>query len=370
MSQIDEDTRDVLAGLSSYVGRALPAALIPTGRAHGARVGRWAYPGDPAPATDAGGQTAQQLSELGRSLRQQATAAGIRMLVPGDAGWPAGTGCDDLPCLWVRGNTDIAGLLRRSVAVTGDRACSNDGAVTATNIGADLADAGWTVVANTGFGIDARAAEAALAAGSGPVLLTAGGLDQEFADPIGSTVEHAVQRGAVISPFPVAAQPTRPRFQLRNRLLCSLSVATVLVEADVRSDTLPALRAAAESGRVVCAVPGRVTSAASTGCHQLIADGTARLVTCAYDVIRAIEWPGGSTPSEGMFAVRAVASGPDELSRIRHVPLFHVRALSHAHAANTAFDVLFDGHRGPIELNAGIHDSAGGYEAIAISVEG
>jgi DNA processing protein len=370
MSQIDEDTRDVLAGLSLYVGRALPAALIDTARAHGARVGRWAYPRDLDAAVNDGEQSAQQLRELGRSLRQRAAAAGISMLVRGDTGWPAGTGCDDLPCLWVRGNTDIAGLLARAVAVTGDQACSNYGAVTATNISTDLADAGWTVIANTGSGIDARAADAALAVGSRPVLLTAGGLDREFAEPINSTVEQAVQRGAVISPFPVTAQPTRARFQLRNQLLCTLSVATVLVEAEIRSDTLRALRAAADSGRVVCAVPGLVTSAVSTGCHQLIADGTARLVTCAYDVIRTIESPGGSTPTDGLFAVRAVASGLDDLSRIRHVPLFHVRALSHAHAANTAFDVLFDGHRGPTELNAGIHDAAGGYEAITISVEG
>lgn len=370
MSRISEDTRDVLAGLSFYVGHCLPAALIPTARAHGARVGRWAYPGDPDPTTDADGYSAQQLTALGRSLRQQATAAGISMLVPGDTGWPAGTGCDDLPCLWVRGNTNIAGLLSKAVAVTGDRACSNYGMVTATNIAADLAAAGWTVVANTGLGIDARAAEAALTTNSGLVLLAAGGLDQEFADPISATVEQAAQNGAVISPFPVAAEPTRPRFQLRSQLLCTLSVATVLVEAEIRSDTLRALRAAADSGRVVCAVPGRVTSAVSTGCHQLIADGTASLVTCAYDVIKAINSPGGSTPSKELFAVRAVAIGPHDLSLIRHVPLFHVRALSHAHAANAALDVLFDGYRGPIELNTGIHDSAGGYESISISVEG
>jgi hypothetical protein len=51
------------------------------------------------------------------------------------------------------------------------------------------------------------------------------------------------------------------------------------------------------------------------------------------------------------------------------VPLFHVKAASHAHAANAAFDVLFDGH-GPAELHAGIHDRAGGYEAITVHVAG
>ena len=84
----------------------------------------------------------------------------------------------------------------------------------------------------------------------------------------------------------------------------------------------------------------------------------------------AISKPGGSTPGEDLYVVRAVAIGLDGPGVIRRVPAFNVQAPSHAHAANTLFDVLFPGHRGPVELHAGVHDPAGRYEAITINVKG
>ncbi|RSM61753.1 hypothetical protein DMB66_23930 [Actinoplanes sp. ATCC 53533] len=369
MSHLDEDTRDFLAGLSSQLGRALPAELIRTATPPGSSI-RWAYQGTIDKPTD-DEQVARQLGELGRTLRQRATAAGISMLVRGDAGWPSGTGCDDLPCLWVRGSTDIAGLLGKAVAVTGARDCTNYGLVAATNIAGDLADAGWTVVTGAGYGIEARAAATALSTTSAPVLLTASGLDHRYTDPIASIVEQTAVKGAVISPFPPGTEPTRPRIWLRSHLLGTLAVATVLVEAGVRSNTTLAVRAAADTGRVACAVPGPVTSALSTTCHALIADGTARLVTDARDVLTAISKPGGSTPGEDMYVVRAVAIGVDGPGVIRQVPPFNVQAPpSHAHAINAMYDVVFGGQRGPVELHAGIHDPAGRYEAITIKVKG
>jgi DNA processing protein len=172
---VDDQARDALAGLSFHVGRALPASLIPVAQAHGARIGSWAYPGALAVPRDDGQQAVQVLREFGRSLRRRAAAAGISMLVRGEAGWPAGTECDVLPCLWVRGNTDVAGLLKAAVAVTSTRACTEYGAQTAADLAAGLAVNGWTVVTNAGFGIDMHAVNAALAIeGPPPVLLTAG----------------------------------------------------------------------------------------------------------------------------------------------------------------------------------------------------
>lgn len=86
MSRIDEDTRDVLAGLSFYVGHTLPSALIPAAKAHGARACHWTYPADSDVPTTTSGHSGQRLSELGRSLRDRANAAGISMLIRGDAG--------------------------------------------------------------------------------------------------------------------------------------------------------------------------------------------------------------------------------------------------------------------------------------------
>lgn len=69
----------------------------------------------------------------------------------------------------------------------------------------------------------------------------------------------------------------------------ALTSATVVAEAGMRNGARNVARWAAALGRPVLALPGPVTSAASTGCHQLIQDGTARLVTSTDGILDAID---------------------------------------------------------------------------------
>jgi len=57
-----------------------------------------------------------------------------------------------------------------------------------------------------------------------------------------------------------------------------------VVEAGARSGALQCASQAQLMGRFVGAVPGPITSAASAGCHQLIKDGTAQVVTAVNDI--------------------------------------------------------------------------------------
>lgn len=79
----------------------------------------------------------------------------------------------------------------------------------------------------------------------------------------------------------------RRRFLARSRLLAALSGAVVVAEAGYRSGSLHTAARATELGRPVGAVPGPVTSAASAGCHRLMRDGLAEVVT-GYDDIRSL----------------------------------------------------------------------------------
>ena len=81
------------------------------------------------------------------------------------------------------------------------------------------------------------------------------------------------QRGAILAELPPGARPTRFRFLARNRLIAALGMATVVVEAAVRSGSLVTARHAAELGRAVLAVPGPVTSLESAGTNRLLCDG-------------------------------------------------------------------------------------------------
>ncbi len=85
--------------------------------------------------------------------------------------------------------------------------------------------------------------------------------------------------------MPCGSTPSKWRFLARNRLIAALAQATVVVEAAWRSGSLSTASRAAELSRPVGAVPGPVTSMASTGCHRLLRDGVAVCVTDADEVV-------------------------------------------------------------------------------------
>ena len=69
----------------------------------------------------------------------------------------------------------------------------------------------------------------------------------------------------------------------------TLSSATIIVEAGSRSGSLHAATEATQLGRLVGAVPGPVTSAASTGTNLLLQSGHARVITNGSDIVHMLE---------------------------------------------------------------------------------
>ena len=186
------------------------------------------------------------------------------------------------PCLWVRGTVGL-GDLARSVAVVGARASTAYGDHVAGELGSGLARRGFLVVSGLAYGIDGTAHRAALGTGTS-LAVVAGGVDRAYPRGHDALMGELVRRGAVVSEVPPGSAPTRSRFLQRNRLIAALTGGTVVVEAAVRSGALSTARAAAALGRPVAAVPGPVTSSSSAGCHVLVREGRAVLVTDAAEV--------------------------------------------------------------------------------------
>jgi len=90
--------------------------------------------------------------------------------------------------------------------------------------------------------------------------------------------------GAVLSEFPMGREPDRTTFPMRNRIVSGLALGVAVVEAGLTSGALITANQALELGKPVFAVPGRVDSEASRGCHALIRSGAA-LVESAGDIL-------------------------------------------------------------------------------------
>lgn len=220
-------------------------------------------------------------------LRERADHCGARVVVRDDAEWP--TAVDALGrgapfALWVRGVESVPALFQRSVAIVGARSSTSYGDHIASTMAAHAADHGWSVVSGGAYGIDAAAHRGALAAGGRTLAVMAGGVDRLYPAGNGDLLTRVLDQGAIVSEVPPGWAPHRSRFLTRNRLI-ACATATVVVEAAGRSGALSTANRAAELARPVAAVPGPVTSATSAGCHRLIRDGMAVLVTGGADVL-------------------------------------------------------------------------------------
>jgi DNA processing protein len=221
------------------------------------------------------------------AMERAARHSGVRVLVPGDPEWPVGVDRLHHPpyCLFVRGHPDLGRLVERSVAVVGSRAATEYGLRVAADIADGLAARGFTVVSGAAYGIDSAAHRASLAADGPAVAVLACGADRAYPTSHRAMLEQIVTTGgAVVSEVPVGCAPYRSRFLARNRIIATLARATVVVEANLRSGSLTTAKAASEHHLPVGAVPGPVTSMTSAGCHALLRDTDAVLVTDAAEV--------------------------------------------------------------------------------------
>lgn len=245
---------------------------------------------------EAWAERAQDLDVRLAACRDRAASARLRWICPGDRDWPQRL--DDLDHveplhastgaplgLWLRGAADLAELSEQAVAVVGARDCTTYGAECASDLGADLADAGWTVISGAAYGIDGCAHRGALAMGKPTVAVLACGADIDYPRAHASLLGTIAEDGLVISEQAPGQPPVKGRFLSRNRLIAGLSLGTVVVEAARRSGSLNTLHRADQLGRVTMALPGPVTSKASGGVHAAVRDGMAVLVTSGKDVL-------------------------------------------------------------------------------------
>ena len=286
LSRVAEPPAPALCELISDAGPVRAAQLVTAGQIS-ARV-----------AAEAAARRADDRAET--DLAAVATLGG-RLVIPEDAEWPAeaftcfttpGAQADDRwrapVALWVRGAGRLDELAERAVAVVGARAATGYGEHVAAEFGYELAEGGFAVISGAAFGIDGAAHRGALAAEGSTVAVQACGLDRAYPAGHQRLLDRIAGRGAVISEYPPGGWPARHRFLVRNRLIAAFAAGTVVVEAGVRSGARRTAAAAAALGRVVMAVPGPVTSALSVGCHLLVREEQAVLVTRAAEVVEAV----------------------------------------------------------------------------------
>jgi DNA processing protein len=211
---------------------------------------------------------------------------GARLLLAGDADYPTLLAQADgsPPVLWSLG--PALPIRRKAIAIVGARNASAAGQKMAHLLARELGEAGFTVVSGLARGIDARAHEASLATGTVAVL--GGGIDDVYPPENAVLYDRLKQDGLILSESPPGYTARAQDFPRRNRIISGLSLATIVVEAELRSGSLITARLAAEQNREVFAVPGSPLDPRSKGCNDLLRQG-ANLCESAEDAIRVLE---------------------------------------------------------------------------------
>ncbi|HXR47723.1 MAG TPA: DNA-processing protein DprA [Candidatus Limnocylindrales bacterium] len=224
--------------------------------------------------------------------------SGCRVLIQSDDEYPVLLReiYDPPMALYVKGG--LTARDKNAVAMVGSRMTTHYGVEAARKFAYQLAYVGVTVVSGGARGIDTASHQGALAAKGRTVVVLGTGINVVFPPENRELFERAAANGAVITQFPFNRNGDKQSFAIRNRIIAGMTLGTVVVEADLNSGALITSNFATEYGRQVFAVPGRIDSPRSKGCHDLIKKG-AKLCEGAEDILSEFEYlfPGSNRPA-------------------------------------------------------------------------
>ena len=184
--------------------------------------------------------------------------------------------------LYVRGR--LTERDRNAVAVVGSRKATHYATESAKKLSFQMAYAGLTVASGLARGIDTAAHQGALAAKGRTIAVIGSGLGELYPPENAELADRIAASGAVVSEFPIDTKPDRQTFPIRNRIVTGLSFGVLVVEAGANSGALISANMAAEQGRTLYAVPGRIDAPAALGSNRLIQQG-AKLVITVDDIL-------------------------------------------------------------------------------------
>lgn len=214
---------------------------------------------------------------------------GCHVLIASDENYPALLReiYDPPLVLYVKGA--LTAKDKNAVAMVGSRMTTHYGIETARKLAYQLAYVGVTVVSGGARGIDTAAHQGALSGKGRTVTVLGTGINLVAPPENAELFERIAAHGAVVTQFPFNRPADKQSFPIRNRIVAGMTLGTVVVEANLTSGSLITANFATEYGRQIFAVPGRIDSPRSKGCHDLIKKG-AKLCEGVEDILSEFEY--------------------------------------------------------------------------------
>lgn len=221
---------------------------------------------------------------------KQIEALGIHCLFFGSPEYPLALSyCADAPLvLYVKGPFSFKD--RVIVSIVGTRQNTPHGRAFCEELIEKLIPYNPIICSGLAKGIDIIAHRTALKAGLDTVACLAHSFDRIYPQEHYKTASVIEKQGALVTDFLPGAVFSRSNFPRRNRLIAGMAHATVVIESGVKGGSMNTANLAHQYGRELFALPGRPSDHKSAGCHQLLLQQKAQLLTDPLVLVEALGW--------------------------------------------------------------------------------
>jgi len=147
-----------------------------------------------------------------------------------------------------------------------------------------IAEKNITIVSGLAIGIDSLAHAEAVDTKASTIAVLGSPINRIYPQSNLRLAEKIIQKGLLISEFPIGSPLAKENFPKRNRIIAGLSQATLIIEAAKKSGTLITAQYALNENREVLAIPGSIFQNNSQGTNNLIKQG-AKIITEIKDIL-------------------------------------------------------------------------------------
>jgi DNA processing protein len=198
--------------------------------------------------------------------------------------------CNDAPYMFCfKGSNQFN--LEKALAIVGTRHATSYGKDAVKRILSDLSSYNISIISGLAIGVDTFAHETALDYHLHTVGVMGSGFGNIYPTSNKKLAKRMVDSGStLVSEFSYYTLPDRQNFPKRNRIIAGMADALLVVETGKRGGSIITACIAHSYQRDVFAIPGSIFEPAHDGCHELIRQNLAALVTSGEDIIEMMGW--------------------------------------------------------------------------------
>jgi DNA processing protein len=195
---------------------------------------------------------------------------------------------------------------KKIVGIVGTRKATAYGKECVERIIAELSTWSPIIVSGLAYGIDIAAHKISLDMNLHTIGVLGSGIARIYPDEHRSIAQRMCEQGALVSEYQPHRKAELYHFPARNRIIAGLCDGIVVAEAAEKGGALITAELANAYHREVMAIPGNLTYNTSLGCHNLIKNNQAHLITSGQDIAQLLNWDINTTQSS-KFKLRDTA---------------------------------------------------------------